>query len=99
MADLWQIKGRAFRFLSGIMLVMEYLEEGITRSKSGAFLHWQKGWGTMKLSDHLSAENKHKLNVLGRSKPKKKTEKVNWHEIMGSNRDTFKRVKGAIRRK
>ncbi|MFD2046026.1 hypothetical protein ACFSTA_12450 [Ornithinibacillus salinisoli] len=46
----------------------------------------------MKLKNHLSKEQLHKLQKL------KKEEKVNWHELMGVNRDTYKRGKGgAIR--
>lgn len=47
----------------------------------------------MKLSNHLSKRQREKLNEL------KKEEKVNWKEIMGMNRDTYKRKNGAVRRK
>lgn len=54
----------------------------------------------MKLADRLSKEQKQKLNKMSGKQPKKKKEeKVNWHEIMGSNRPTYKRVKGAVRQK
>lgn len=43
----------------------------------------------MKLRDHLTDDQKRKLNRMA-----KKKEKVNWHEIMGVNRDTYKRGKG-----
>jgi len=46
----------------------------------------------MKLADHLSEKDKKKLKKI-------KKEKVNWHDIMGVNRPTYKRVRGAIRRK
>ncbi|MBU5214574.1 hypothetical protein [Heyndrickxia oleronia] len=61
----------------------------------------------MKLADHLSKDSIRKFNQLRRaarnkkekSKSKPKQEKVNWHDIMGTNRDTFKRVGGRVRRK
>lgn len=47
----------------------------------------------MKLREHLSDEEKRRLIRMVNSK-----EKVNWHELMGVNRDTYKRSKGgAIR--
>lgn len=49
----------------------------------------------MKIVDHLDKEQKRKLNQLKQNK-----EKINWHDIMGMNRDTYRRGKGgAIRRK
>ena len=62
----------------------------------------------MKLADHLNYEQRKQLEKMGkRNKPpskkkckgKVKKEKVNWTEIMGTNRDTFKRVGGRVRRK
>ncbi|PLT32127.1 hypothetical protein [Bacillus sp. V5-8f] len=67
----------------------------------------------MKLSDHIKESDRQKLNQLTgqmkkrkgkpyRGKPpdkKKKEEKVNWVDIMGMNRDTYKRVNGAVKRK
>ncbi|MES1047225.1 hypothetical protein FOA22_22485 [Heyndrickxia oleronia] len=62
----------------------------------------------MKLADHLNHEQRKQLEKMGkRNKPpskkkrkgKVKEEKVNWSEIMGTNRDTFKRVGGRVRRK
>ncbi|NYV66167.1 hypothetical protein HYI36_12915 [Bacillus sp. Gen3] len=63
----------------------------------------------MKLIDHLKHEQRKQLEKMGkRNKPpskkkrkgKVKEEKVNWHDIMGMKRDTYKRGKGgAIRRK
>ncbi|MED3650620.1 hypothetical protein [Heyndrickxia sporothermodurans] len=59
----------------------------------------------MKFADHLSKDSIRKFNQLRRAarnkkeKPKQKKEKVNWHDIMGTNRDTFKRVRGRVRRK
>ncbi len=47
----------------------------------------------MKIADHLNKEQKMKLDKL------KKEEKINWREMMGINRQTYKRVRGAIRRK
>lgn len=49
----------------------------------------------MKLLDHLADK---KVKSL-KSMTKKKEEKINWHEIMGTNRPRYKRVRGAIRRK
>lgn len=45
------------------------------------------------IADHLNKEQKKKLNKI------KKEEKINWSEMMGINRQTYKRVRGAIRRK
>ncbi|UGB31695.1 hypothetical protein [Metabacillus sp. B2-18] len=62
----------------------------------------------MKLADHLDDEQKNKLNQLKKPKPSKKKqspkkkkieERVDWVDIMGMNRDTYKRNRGAIRRK
>ncbi|MBU5214988.1 hypothetical protein [Heyndrickxia oleronia] len=62
----------------------------------------------MKLADHLNHEQRKYMEKLReRNKPpskkkrkgKVKEEKVNWHDIMGTNRDTFKRVGGRLRRK
>lgn len=64
----------------------------------------------MKLSDHLSKTTRKQLENIKVSLPKKqikkskpnpkKEEKVDWVEIMGMNRDTYRRGKGgAIRRK
>lgn len=47
----------------------------------------------MKIADHLSEQQKKQLEKV------KKEEKVNWKEIMGMDRDTYKRVRGAVRRK
>lgn len=46
----------------------------------------------MKFADHLKDADKKKLNSL---KPKK--EKVNWHELMNSNRRGMKRKKGGAK--
>lgn len=64
----------------------------------------------MKFADHLSRDQIQKFNQLRRKQkaeeepvnPVKKKEKLfrrEWEEIMGKNRDTFKRVKGAVRRR
>jgi hypothetical protein len=59
----------------------------------------------MRIADHLSKEQKQQLNQIAKVIPKKnkpkpkKVEKVNWPEIMGMNRDTYKRVNGAMRRR
>lgn len=56
----------------------------------------------MRLIDHLSKEQLDKLNRIGNTKPnpiKRKKPKQNYseselHELMGVNRDTYKRGKG-----
>ncbi|VXC07555.1 conserved hypothetical protein [Bacillus sp. 349Y] len=56
----------------------------------------------MKIVDHLSEEQLKKLNVKRKepAAPKKKHhESVDWNDIMGVNRDTYKRKGGAIRRR
>lgn len=64
----------------------------------------------MKFADHLSKAQIQQFNQLRRSsrnqkekpKPKKQQENLNqrdWEDIMGTRRDTYKRVKGAVRRR
>lgn len=58
----------------------------------------------MKIADHLNNEHKRKHEQIKKPKKKakskpKKEEKVDWADIMGVNRDTYKRNRGAIRRK
>jgi hypothetical protein len=68
----------------------------------------------MKLGDQLSKEQKQQLNkMVSHSKPRrskdapdkpkpKKKEDLSFRdiqELMGTNRDTYKRVRGAVRRK
>jgi len=55
----------------------------------------------MKLHERLSDKEIKKLKSVAKKKKtkKKKEEKINWHEIMGTNRPRYKRVRGAIRRK
>ncbi len=67
----------------------------------------------MKLADHLTKQDIQKFNQLRKGKRKrerksdsptkpKKHENLNqrdWEEIMGTNRDTYKRVNGAVRRR
>lgn len=63
----------------------------------------------MKFADHLSNSDIQKFNQLRRgnkqskpeSKPKRKEELSfkDVEELMGMNRDTYKRVGGAVRRK
>lgn len=55
----------------------------------------------MKLSDHLTKEQQRKLNQkIKPQRKRKRKENIDWKDIMGMNRDTFKRGKGgAIRRK
>jgi len=49
----------------------------------------------MKLKDHLRTDTKEKLNKI----KKEKLSKHDLRELMGTNRDTYKRHNGAIRRK
>jgi hypothetical protein len=53
----------------------------------------------MKLAEHLSDKEIKKLKGIKKKTKRKKEEKINWHEIMGTNRPRYKRVRGAIRRK
>lgn len=49
----------------------------------------------MKLKDHLRTDNLEKLKKVR----KEKLSKQDLRELMGTNRDTYKRHNGAIRRK
>lgn len=54
-----------------------------------------------RFADRLSEEQKQQLSRL-RSKQKKPPNELtrkDWEEIMGKNRDTYRRVNGSIRRK
>jgi hypothetical protein len=54
----------------------------------------------MKLADHLSREQQEKLKRMKKRKNKSRPERIDWHDLMGMNRDTYKRGRGgAIRRK
>lgn len=53
----------------------------------------------MKIKDHLTNEQQEKLNQIPKKKKRKKEERVDWVDIMGMNRETYKRHNGAIRRK
>lgn len=63
----------------------------------------------MQFRDHLSKEMIRKFNQMRKSQPtdnnkqaKKKQEKLSrndWLDIMGTKRDTYKRIRGAVRRK
>ncbi|WP_187441982.1 hypothetical protein [Sutcliffiella horikoshii] len=53
----------------------------------------------MRIADRLPDDQRQKLQGMNKKKRKRKPEKVDWHDIMGMNRDTFKRSKGAIRRR
>lgn len=49
----------------------------------------------MKIRDHLTTEQFRQLEKMGKRK-----EKVNWKDIMGTNRQTLKRGRGgAMKRK
>ncbi|WP_341356657.1 hypothetical protein [Rossellomorea sp. y25] len=57
----------------------------------------------MRIVDHLSEVQLEKLNYNKKKEPEQKKkihhEDVDWEEIMGMNRDTYKRVGGAVRRR
>ncbi|WP_409297737.1 hypothetical protein V1498_06780 [Peribacillus sp. SCS-26] len=66
----------------------------------------------VKIGDHISNQDRSKLKqVTGQMKKRKgkrkknpkpqvkKDERVDWIDIMGMNRDTYKRVGGAVRRR
>ncbi|WLR53564.1 hypothetical protein LC048_13630 [Mesobacillus subterraneus] len=55
----------------------------------------------MKIAECLPKEQKQHLNRLRsrREKPPNEMTRKDWEEIMGKNRDTYKRVRGAVRRK
>jgi hypothetical protein len=52
-----------------------------------------------KLYEALTDREREKLKGIKKKTKRKKEEKINWHEIMGTNRPRYKRVRGAIRRK
>jgi hypothetical protein len=55
-----------------------------------------------KLSEHLSDKDIKKLKSIKKKPKKKRKEKLSRRELidlMGMNRPTYKRVRGAIRRK
>lgn len=47
----------------------------------------------MRIGSQLSKKQRQQLR-----KSANKNEIVNWHELMGVNRDTYKRVKGRLRK-
>jgi flagellar motor switch protein FliG len=51
----------------------------------------------MRIADHLSKEKKRKLDRM--VKKERKIKRKEWEEIMGTKRDIYKRVNGAVRRK
>lgn len=56
----------------------------------------------MKIKDYLNNEQKMRMkSLIHKNKPpsKEKLSRKDWEEIMGTNRDIYKRVRGAIRRK
>ncbi|WP_226677223.1 hypothetical protein [Mesobacillus jeotgali] len=55
----------------------------------------------MRIADCLTKEQKQQLNRLGyrKEKPPNEMTRKDWEEIMGKNMDTYKRVRGAVRRK
>ncbi|WP_018664605.1 hypothetical protein [Heyndrickxia acidiproducens] len=52
----------------------------------------------MKLRDHFSNDQRRKLIAIARENKPPSTQK-DWEELMGMNRDIYKRHKGAVRRK
>lgn len=55
----------------------------------------------MKIAECLTKEEKQQLNRLRsrREKPPNEMTRKDWEEIMGKNMDTYKRVRGAVRKK
>lgn len=59
----------------------------------------------MKFADHLNKGQIRKFNQIKKhndsplNKKKEKLSKQDWLRIMGTNRDTYKRVNGAVRRR
>lgn len=55
----------------------------------------------IKLAEHLSKEQKQELYRLQskQKKPPNEMTRRDWEEIMGKNRDTYKRVNGAVRKR
>lgn len=64
----------------------------------------------MRIEDHLNKDQKQQLNKMVEQKPKRKRkssnsnskpkeEKIDWEDIMNTRMDTYKRVRGAIRRR
>ncbi|WP_203363068.1 hypothetical protein [Bacillus sp. REN10] len=53
----------------------------------------------MKMKDHLSTDDKSKLSTLSVEKEEEKYTRRDWEEIMGTKRDTYRRVRGSVRRK
>lgn len=47
----------------------------------------------MRIADYINEKQKKQLDKM------KIEEKINWNEMMGTNRQTYKRVRGKIRRK
>lgn len=91
------------------MVLTKYIKERYS-DLEGAFSMPSIEVVNVKFADHISKESIQQFNQLRRpsrnrkekSKPKKQQEKLNqrdWEDIMGTRRDTYKRVGGAIRRK
>ncbi|WP_203364697.1 hypothetical protein [Bacillus sp. REN10] len=53
----------------------------------------------MKIREHLSIKDKKKVAALSVEKEEEKYTRRDWEEIMGTKRDTYKRVRGSMRRK
>jgi hypothetical protein len=55
----------------------------------------------MRIAVHLTKEQKQQLTrlVYQNEKPPNEMTRKDWEEIMGKNRDIYKRVRGSIRRK
>lgn len=91
------------------MVLTKYIKERYS-DLEGAFSMPSIEVVNMKFANHLSRESIQQFNQLRRSsrnqkekpKTKKQQEKLNqrdWEDIMGTRRDTYKRVGGAIRRR
>lgn len=55
----------------------------------------------MKIAECLTKDQKQQLNRMRsrREKPPNEMTKREWEELMGQNMDTYKRVRGAVRRR
>lgn len=72
--------------------IKTYLKRHMSESESSKFIKKVIG---MKVKNHLNTEQLRHLEKMGKRK-----EKVNWKDIMGTNRQTLKRGRGgAMKRK
>lgn len=88
------IKERAFLsrrsafVISECFIIQIYLKRHMSESESSKFI---KKVIVMKVKNHLNTERLSHLEKMGKRK-----EKVNWKDIMGTNRQTLKRGRGGV---